>query len=65
MDITTLPLLTLITFVPLVGAILIAFLPREAVGTVRLVALGTALVAFVLSLFLLVGFLRPRLLQCR
>ena len=60
MDISTLPLLTLITFVPLVGAVLIAFLPRESVGAVRAVALGTALVAFALSLFLLVGFLPNR-----
>jgi len=54
------PILTLITFVPLAGAILIAFLPRGSVGLVRAVALGTALVTFVLSLFLLVGFLPGR-----
>jgi NADH-quinone oxidoreductase subunit M len=56
-NLSSLPLLTLITFVPLVGAILIAFIPREAVRTVRLVALGTSLVAFALSLVLLVSYL--------
>ncbi len=57
MDITGLPLLTLITFVPLVGAIVIAFIPRDNVGLVRGAALFTALVSWALSLLLLVGFL--------
>src|SRR5919112_1243673 len=49
MDITRLPLLTLITFVPLI--------PRANAGMVRLAALGTSLVSWVLSLLLLIGFL--------
>ena len=57
MDITTLPLLTLITFVPLAGAIVIAFIPRSQPGAVRGAALGTSLVSWALSLLLLVGFL--------
>ncbi len=60
MDITGLPLLTLITFVPLVGAILVAFIPRSNQGLVRATALGTSLVSFALSLILLVGFLPSR-----
>ena len=43
MAIDSVPLLTLITFVPLVGAVLIAFIPRENPGLVRAAALMTAL----------------------
>ena len=57
MDITGLPLLTLITFTPLLGAIVIAFIPRESPGLVRAAALGTSLLSWALSLLLLVGFL--------
>src|SRR3954453_5657451 len=57
MDITGLPILTLITFVPLLGAILIAFIPRSNSGLVRATALGTSLISWALSLLLLVGFL--------
>ncbi len=52
-----LPILTLITFVPLLGALVIAFVPRSNPGLVRAVALGTALVTWALSLLLLIGFL--------
>ncbi|MEP7360273.1 MAG: NADH-quinone oxidoreductase subunit M [Chloroflexota bacterium] len=51
-----LPILTLITFTPLVGAILIAFLPKERLNWIRWAALGTALVAWVFSLLLLTAF---------
>jgi NADH-quinone oxidoreductase subunit M len=57
MAIDSVPLLTLITFVPLVGAVLIAFIPRENPGLVRAAALMTALTSFALSLLLLIGFL--------
>jgi NADH-quinone oxidoreductase subunit M len=60
MAITDLPLVSAITFVPLVGAIVIAFIPRESLATIRLAALTTALVAWVLSLLLLIGFLPGR-----
>ncbi|HEY7736356.1 MAG TPA: NADH-quinone oxidoreductase subunit M [Candidatus Limnocylindrales bacterium] len=53
MSLDSLPILTLVTFVPLAGAILIAILP---ISVTRPVALGTALVAWVLSLLLLVSF---------
>ena len=54
--IRSLPMLSLITFVPLAGAVVIAFLPRERLDWIRWTALGTALVAFALSLLLLAGF---------
>jgi NADH-quinone oxidoreductase subunit M len=48
-----LPLLTAVTFLPLLGALVIAFLPLAAV---RPVALATALLTWVVSLVLLVAF---------
>jgi len=56
MDISGLPLLSIITFLPLAGAILIAFIPRGSVTAIRGAALGVALVTWVFSLFLLLGF---------
>ena len=47
--IRSLPMLSLVTFVPLAGAIVIAFLPRQRLDWIRWTALGTALVAFALS----------------
>jgi NADH-quinone oxidoreductase subunit M len=49
-------ILSLIIFVPLVGAIIIAFIPRERTDLVRIAALATALVSFGLSLALLPAF---------
>src|SRR5512142_103876 len=57
LDVSTLPILSLITFMPLVGAIVVAFLPRENLGAIRVTALAFSLIAWVLSLLLLVGFL--------
>jgi NADH-quinone oxidoreductase subunit M len=56
MDVTTIPILTIITFLPLVGAIILAVLPA---AYARPVALVTALVTWIVSLILLVGYL-PR-----
>jgi NADH-quinone oxidoreductase subunit M len=56
MNVADIPLISLITFVPLVGAIVIAFLPRQQAGLIRATALAFALVAFGLSLLLLIGF---------
>jgi NADH-quinone oxidoreductase subunit M len=47
------PILTIVTFLPLVGAIAVALLPRDAA---KPVGLATALLTWVASLFLLVGF---------
>jgi NADH-quinone oxidoreductase subunit M len=57
MSVESLPILTLVTFLPLVGAIVIAILPSTAT---RPVALGFALATWVLSLLLLVGYLPGR-----
>jgi len=43
-------LLTLVTFVPMVGAILLLLLPRRQERVTKLVTLGTTLVTFVVSL---------------
>lgn len=51
-----LPILSLITFVPLAGAIVIGFVPRERTAAIRRLALGTALLSFALSLLLLASF---------
>jgi NADH-quinone oxidoreductase subunit M len=51
-----LPLLTLVIFSPLAGALLIAFVPRDRVVLIRRLALGTALVSFAVSLLLVAGF---------
>src|SRR5438477_1704542 len=48
---------SLVTFVPLVGAIVLAFLHRERPDLARATALVAALVAWLFSLGLLVGFL--------
>ena len=51
-----LPVLTLITFLPLVGALLIAFIPRDKHTWIRWAALGTALLTWAVSLLLLANF---------
>ncbi len=53
MAVNDIPILTLVTFLPLAGAILIALFPERAA---RPLALGTALATWVVSLFLVVGF---------
>ena len=53
MTLSNLPILSIVTFLPLVGAIAVALLPRTAA---RPVALGTALLAWVASLALLLAF---------
>jgi NADH-quinone oxidoreductase subunit M len=50
------PLLTLVVFTPLLGALLLAFLPREPEAGVRRAALVFALVPFLLSLLVLARF---------
>ncbi len=55
MNIGDVPLISVITFMPLLGAVVIAFLPRSNPGAIRIAALGFALVSFGLSLLLLIG----------
>jgi NADH-quinone oxidoreductase subunit M len=51
-----LPLVSLITFLPLLGAIVIAFTPSGRPNIARYTALGFALLAWVVSLALLMSF---------
>ncbi|MEQ1711087.1 MAG: NADH-quinone oxidoreductase subunit M [Hyphomicrobium sp.] len=56
MNLATSPILSIITFLPLVGAAFIAFLPKEAEGNARFVALWTTIVTFVVSLLIWTNF---------
>ncbi len=56
MNLATSPILSIITFLPLVGAAFIAFLPKEAEGNARFVALWTTIVTFVVSLLIWMNF---------
>jgi len=60
MNVADVPILSIITFLPLAGAILVALIPRRMVGATRAAALGTALLAWVFSLFLLLGYVPDR-----
>jgi NADH-quinone oxidoreductase subunit M len=58
--ISSLPILSVITFVPLLGAFIIAFVPRDNPSLVRAVALVASLTSWVFSLLLVVGFSSAR-----
>jgi NADH-quinone oxidoreductase subunit M len=49
-------ILNLMTFLPLIGAVLLLFIPKENHGPLRAVALGVSLVTFLVSLTLVAGF---------
>jgi NADH-quinone oxidoreductase subunit M len=53
MNVTDIPILSIIIFLPLVGSIVLALLPATYA---RQIALGTALLTWVVSLLLLVGY---------
>jgi NADH-quinone oxidoreductase subunit M len=53
---SALPLVTLVTFAPLAGAVLLVFLPRGSQKAVRATALTVSLLTFALSLVLFFGF---------
>ncbi len=50
------PLLTTITFLPLVGGIALLFLPKEQLSAIRWTALGIAIANLILALILLLGY---------
>jgi NADH-quinone oxidoreductase subunit M len=56
MNVSDIPVVSLITFLPLAGAIVVALLPGRRVDLIRWTALGFALAAWVASLLLLLGF---------
>ena len=49
-------LLTAVTFLPLVGAVVLLAAPREATRAIRLVGLGVTVAVFALSVPLYLGF---------
>ena len=53
---TGLPLVTIVTFLPALGALVVAFMPSSRPNLARSMALGFALAAWVVSLIMLVGF---------
>jgi NADH-quinone oxidoreductase subunit M len=60
LDIGAFPILSVITFLPLAGALVIALIPRGNVGAIRWTALLVALATWVVSLWLVVGYLPGR-----
>jgi NADH-quinone oxidoreductase subunit M len=56
-DVSSIPILTIVTFLPLAGALLIAFAPATSA---RALALGTAVLTCIVSLLLLIGYLPGR-----
>jgi NADH-quinone oxidoreductase subunit M len=52
MDLASAPLLSIVMFLPLVGAVVIGFLNPEAKDNARWVALWTTIVTFIVSLFI-------------
>jgi NADH-quinone oxidoreductase subunit M len=56
MNIANAPILSIVTFLPLVGALYIAFLPRDATANARYVALWTAIITFIVSIFIWTNF---------
>jgi len=49
-------ILTFITFVPLLGALAILFVPKEKVKAIQGIGIGSCAIAFLLSIYTLVGF---------
>jgi NADH-quinone oxidoreductase subunit M len=56
MNIASSPILSIVTFLPLAGALFIATLNREALQNIRYVALWTTLITFVVSLAIWLNF---------
>jgi NADH-quinone oxidoreductase subunit M len=56
MSISGTPILSLVTFLPIAGAIFIALLSREAVQNIRYTALWTTIITFLISLLIWVNF---------
>ncbi len=51
-----LPILSIVTFLPILGGIFLIFIPRDKENLLRYIALGIALVAFIFSLMLYFHF---------
>jgi NADH-quinone oxidoreductase subunit M len=56
LDLAGTPILSVITFLPLVGVLFIAFLPKGADGNARWAALWVTLFTFIVSLVIWIDF---------
>jgi NADH-quinone oxidoreductase subunit M len=56
MDISSAPILSIITFLPLAGAVIIGCLNRDAKGNARWIALWTTTITFLISLLIWINF---------
>jgi len=56
MDISSAPILSIVTFLPLVGAVIIGCLNRDAKGNARWIALWTTTITFLISLLIWINF---------
>jgi NADH-quinone oxidoreductase subunit M len=56
MDLANAPLLSIVMFMPLVGAVIIGFLNRDAKGNARWVALWTTIITFAISILIWLRF---------
>ena len=56
MNLSTTPILSITTFLPLIGVALIAFLPKDATGNARWIALWTTILTFAVSLIIWINF---------
>ncbi len=55
-DLTGIPIVSIITFLPLAGALIVGVVPRRFEGAMKAIALGTALATWVASLVLLAAY---------
>lgn len=56
MDISSAPILSIVTFLPLAGAVIIGCLNRDAKGNARWIALWTTTITFLISLLIWINF---------
>ena len=56
MDISSAPILSIVTFFPLVGAVIIGCLNRDAKDNARWIALWTTTITFLISLLIWINF---------
>src|SRR3954451_18432646 len=59
-DISAIPILSIVTFLPFVGAIVIALIPGHRLGAIPGTALGVGVLTWIFSLLLLIGYLPGR-----
>ncbi len=55
-DLTGIPIVSIVVFLPLIGGLIVAFVPRRFEGAMKAIALGAALLAWVASLVMLAAY---------